>query len=218
MVQTQKPQIVWSERLRNLTDRARENLVDGALTDAYKANREEVIGILNRALASEWSAFLQYWHHYFMASDLHSSALREMFKKQAAEEMEHARAIGERVQLLGGVPCTRPEDISSLTPTPVQYGHDLRSMLEADLIGERATIMFYCEVVRHCGNDDIVTRRMFEDLLEDEEEHADELLRLLYQFDATTSEQIPSLHEAPKGVAEAGVRRPEVMRAAGGRR
>lgn len=211
MAQGQKQQLMWDDRLRGLTDRMRQHLEDGALTEAYRANREEMIAILNRALASEWSAFLQYWHHYFMASDLHSAELKDFWKDEAEDELEHAQQLGERIQLLGGVPCTRPEEIAQQTPTPVEYGHDLRSMLEADLAAERATIMFYTDIVRHCGNDDIVTRRMFEDFLEDEEEHADRLATLLFAFDASSGEQIATLHERMVGRAEVRPREPARM-------
>lgn len=215
MAQGQKQQLMWDDRLHGLTDRVRQHLEDGALTDAYRANPEEVIAILNRALASEWSAFLQYWHHYFMASDLHSLELKEFWKDEAEEELDHARRIGERIQLLGGVPCNRPEEIARQTPTPVEYGHDLRSMLEADLAAERATIVFYSDIVRLCGNDDIVTRRMFEEILEDEEEHADRLATLLFAFDASTGEQIATIHERVGGMGgRAGARTQEPTRMA----
>ena len=211
MAISQKQQLAWQNRLSGLVDRMRENMEDGALTDAYQANREEMIAILNRALASEWSAVMQYWHHYFMASDIHSAALKDFWKKEAMGELEHIEKIGQRIQMLGGVPCDRPEDIATQTPTPVEYGHDLRSMLEADLAAERATIVFYSDIVRYAQNNDIVTRRLFEDILEDEEEHADELSTLLYAYDASTNEQISTLHESI-GSGRGTSRQPEPMR------
>ncbi|MCL4369778.1 MAG: hypothetical protein M1380_02570, partial [Chloroflexi bacterium] len=74
---------IWDDRLRDMANKSRQKLEEGLVTEAYKANRDEVIQLLNRALASEWIAFMQYWHHYFMATDLHSPEIREIFKEQA---------------------------------------------------------------------------------------------------------------------------------------
>lgn len=197
-------ELIWQSRLQKMLQQAEQNLADGALTAGYRANLEQVVGLLNRALASEWSAFLQYWHHYFMASDLHSAEVKEIFKEHAEDEYEHARRFGERIQQLGGVPCDKPEDIARLTPTPTEYNHDLCSMMEADLVGERATIDFYEEVVRTCGFDDNVTRKIFEDVLEDEVQHANQLATLLFAYDASTAKQIESIHDQITRLARAG--------------
>lgn len=188
-------ELIWQSRLQKMLQQAEQNLADGALTAGYKANPEQIVALLNRALASEWSSFLQYWHHSFMASDLHSAEIKEIFKEHAEDEYEHARRFGERIQQLGGVPCDKPEDIARLTPTPTEYNHDLCSMLEADLVGERATIDFYEEVIRTCGFDDNVTRKIFEDIVEEEAHHADELATLLFAYDGSTARQIESIHD-----------------------
>ncbi len=133
-----KNHLVWNERLGEIAQQSRQNLTEGAVTGTYKANREEMIAILNRAIASEWVAFLQYWHHYFMATDIHSAEIANIFKEHAMEELEHAEAIGTRIQLLGGVPVDKPADIDQQSPVHVEYGHDLRNMMEEDLIAERA--------------------------------------------------------------------------------
>lgn len=190
---------MWTDRLQQMNQLAEQNLAEGAVTPAYKANRDEVLDLLNRALASEWAAFLQYWHHYFMASDLHAAEVREMWKEHAGDEYQHALKFNERINQLGGVPANSPKRIDELNPTPYTEGHDLRSMLEADLVGERATIEFYNEIVRVCGFDDNETRVIFEAALLDENEHANELSNLLYQFDASTGKQIPSEHEREVG-------------------
>ena len=185
----------WEERIKEMAKRAKQNLEDGAVTDGYKANKEEIIQLLNRAQASEWIAFLQYRHHYYMATDVHSLEIKETFKKIADQELEHADEIGARIQMLGGVPADKPEEITRLWPAPVDYSHDLRDMMEQDLIDERVAIDFYSEIVRYCGNDDIVTRTLFEHILGEEEEHANIWSDLLYQFDASTNKKMESVHQ-----------------------
>ncbi|HEY8476686.1 MAG TPA: ferritin-like domain-containing protein [Chloroflexota bacterium] len=195
----QQRQLIWSDKLQQFSDQARQNLTEGAVTPAYRAKVEEVIQLLQRAMAGEWVSTMQYMHHYFMASDLHSAEIKEFFKEQAEHEMEHMRKLGERIQLLGGVPVDKPQDVATFSPMPVEYGTDLISMLEADLIAERATIAFYTEMVRYLGNDDVVSRLMFEDFLRDEEEDADRITTFLYQFDAGTNQQIKGLHDGRVG-------------------
>ena len=108
-----------------MNQNAEQNIADGAYTPAYKANVDEIIALLRRAQAREWAAFLQYWHHYFMASDIHSAGVEGLFKDHAKDEYHHAREIAERIQQLGGIPCDKPEEIARGTSTPTEYNHDL---------------------------------------------------------------------------------------------
>jgi bacterioferritin len=188
-------ELIWQNRIQRQLQDAEKNLADGALTAGYKANPEEIVALLTRAMAGEWASFLQYWHHYFMASDIVSAEVRHLFKRHANDEYDHARKFGERIQQLGGVPCDRPEDIARLTPTPTEYNHDLRNMIEADLIGERQTIDFYDEIIRTCGMDDNVTRRIVEHIATEEANHADDWATLLFAFDGSTGKQIESDHD-----------------------
>ena len=185
----------WEGRLQQFNQEAKQNMPDGAVTPAYKADRQKIIDMLNRALAGEWGSFLQYRHHYTMASDIHMAGIREIWDEQAGDELDHAKDFNERINQLGGVPANDPKEVARLNPTPFSAGHDIRSMLEDDLVGERATIEFYNEIVRTCGFDDNETRAMVEEILLDENEHANTLSNLLYQYDAATGKQIPDLHE-----------------------
>ncbi len=187
---TSEGEMIWQDRLQKMAQDAKPNLADGALTAGYKADPQLIVALLKRAQASEWTSFLQYWHHYFMASDIHSQELKEVFKHHAKDELEHARLFGERIQQLGGVPCDDPEEIARLTPTPFESSHDLRRMMEDDLVGERQTIDFYDEIIRTCGFDDNVTRRIFEHVIREEADHADDFANLLFDFDGTTVKQI----------------------------
>jgi bacterioferritin len=206
--QPETSDLIWQDRLQKMLQDAEQNLAEGALTEGYKADQQQIIALLRRAQAGEWASFLQYWHHYFMASDIHSAEIKDAFKDHAKDEYEHARMFGERIQQLGGVPCDSPEEIHRLTPTPTEYNHDLRSMMEADLIGERQTIDFYDEAIRTCGFDDNVTRRLFEHAAKEEAEHADEWATLLFQIDASTGKTIESMHDELMQIAKTSTRAP----------
>lgn len=204
--------LIWQDRLDQQVQEAEQNLPDGAFTCGYKANVDEIIALLRRAQASEWASFLQYWHHAFMASDIYSHEVKEVFKEHAEDEYEHARLMGERIQQLGGVPCDSPQDIARETPTPTEYNHDLRSMMEADLVGERSTIDFYDEIIRTCGFNDNVTRAIFEHVIQEEAEHADDFATLLYAIDGTTGQPIESTHDKIEGLQKAVGQTPSRLR------
>jgi bacterioferritin len=199
-------QVIWQNRIQQMLRDAEQNLPDGALTAGYKADPQEIIALLRRAQAGEWASFLQYWHHYFMVSDIHSVELQKLFKHHAKDELDHARHFGDRIQQLGGVPVDAPDEIDRETTSKVEYGHDERSMLEDDLVGERQTIDFYDEIIRTCGFDDNVTRAVFEHVIQEEAEHAYDLANLLYAFDGATGKQIDSLRDQLSQLAKASAR------------
>ncbi len=193
---SQMPQGKDLDRLINeFASKAHREMEEGAVTAAYQADKEQIIGLMNRALASEWTAFMQYYHHYFMATDIHSAEIKDYFKESAGQELHHIDEIGSRIQLLGGVPVAKPADVPVLWPPTVEYGHDLVSMLQADLAAERTTIQFYSQIVRVAGNDDIATRVLFEEILREEEDHANDIADLLFAHDASTAKPIESMHE-----------------------
>lgn len=185
----------FDKLINDFAKNARKEMDGGAVTEAYRADKEQIVELLNRALASEWTAFMQYRHHYFMATDIHSAEIKDYFKESADQELHHIDEIGSRIQLLGGVPVAKPAEVPVLWPPTVEYGHDLVSMLEVDLAAERTTIQFYSEIVRLSGNDDITTRVLFEEILREEEDHANDLADLIYANDASTNKRMEGLHE-----------------------
>src|SRR5437868_3891870 len=90
------------KQIQEIRDRARKQITEGAITSDYALDRKQVVGILNEALATELVCVLRYKFHYFMASGLHSQAVKEEFKEHAADEQEHADQIAERIKQLGG--------------------------------------------------------------------------------------------------------------------
>jgi bacterioferritin len=98
--------------IQAIRDRARQQISDGAITKDYQLDREQVVNILNEALATEIVCTLRYKFHYFMASGLHSQAVKAEFLEHAQEEQEHADRIAERIKQLGGKPELNPALIS----------------------------------------------------------------------------------------------------------
>jgi bacterioferritin len=208
--------------VQELRDRARKQISDGALTLDYQLNPEEAIGMLNEALATELVCVLRYRFHYFMASGIHSTAAAAEFLEHSNQEQQHADMIASRIKQLGGKPEMNPAVISQLSHSEYKEGATLVEMLKENLIAERIAIESYREMIDYFGDRDPTTRRMLEDILAVEEDHADELADLLFAMapDGASprrlyfSDEIPAKADAQPNVGDT----PSAAKAAAGQR
>jgi bacterioferritin len=128
---------------------------------------KELLNALNEAISEELASIIQYMYHHVMGKGLASPAILDMFKAHAMDEMGHAYALAERVDLLGGVPTT--------SVGAIKAGGDLEKMVRDDLDGEYKAIEMYSRYVKLAAKeDDPVTRRLLEEILGTEEVHANE--------------------------------------------
>ncbi len=165
--------------LEAIRRRARERMSDGAVTAAYKADRGAVIAVLNEVLATELVCTLRYRSHYFLATGIHAAPVAAEFLEHAADEQGHADRVAQRIVQLGGIPNFDPAGLSERSHAQFVETTDLQDMIREDLVAERVAVETYSEIVRWLGDDDVSSRRMMEDLLAAEEEHADDLASLL---------------------------------------
>jgi bacterioferritin len=165
--------------IKTLRDRARKHIENGAVTDGYKADRETVVKILNEALATEIVCVLRYRRHYFMASGIHAEGVAAEFLQHANDEQGHADQIAARIVQLKGEPDFNPEGLLMRSHAEYVEGTTLIEMIQEDLVAERIAIDSYREMISYLGNDDPTSRRMLEEILAVEEEHADDLVNLL---------------------------------------
>ena len=156
---------------------------NGPITSTYGADRGTVVKILNEALATEIVCVLRYKRHYFMASGIHSQSVANEFLEHANEEQQHADRIAARIIQLKGEPDFSPQGLTARSHSEYVEGETLIDMLKEDLVAERIAIDSYREIVKFLGNDDPTTRRMIEDILAVEEEHADDIVSLLEELD-----------------------------------
>lgn len=173
---TDKPFLTDVETLR---ERARKSIDQGAITEAYGADRKRVIDVLQQALATELVCILRYKRHYYMAQGLNSQAAAAEFLEHATQEQDHADRIAMRITQLQGEPDMNPDTLTSRSHAEYVEGDTLADMIKEDLIAERIAIESYSEIIQWLGDGDPTTRRMLEDILAVEEEHADDLLNLL---------------------------------------
>jgi len=165
--------------IQTLRKRAREHIDEGAVTPGYDADRKTVLNLLNNALATEIVCVLRYRRHYFMAKGLDSRQVAEEFLEHANEEQAHADQIAGRIVQLGGEPDLSPDTLSARSHAEYVEGRTLVDMIREDLIAERIAIDSYREIINFLADRDSTTRRMMEEILAVEEEHADELADLL---------------------------------------
>jgi bacterioferritin len=170
--------------IQNIRRRARQHMERGALTESYRANVGEVVRVLNEALATEIVCILRYKRHYFMASGIDAQPVAAEFLQHATEEQQHADWIAQRITQLGGEPNFSPEGLTTRSHAEYTEGVTLVEMIQGDLVAERVAIETYSEIIRWLGDDDPTTRRLIEDILKMEEEHADDLANLLEAMSA----------------------------------
>ena len=156
-------------------DAAAKNINEGAVTPSFTDYREEIIQLLNDALATELVCVLRYKRHYFTATGVSSPKIADEFLVHANEESGHADRIAERIVQLGGSPNFSPDSLTSRSHAAYDESLDLKAMIKANLIAERIAVESYRQMINLISDYDSTTRRMLEDILADEEEHADEL-------------------------------------------
>jgi bacterioferritin len=197
--QTYRSNTVPASRLtdtRTLRERARQGLADGAVTAGYGPLRDEVLALLDSALATELVCMLRYRRHHFMARGVLSKPVADEFLLHATQELEHADWLAERIVQLGGAPDFEPVGLTARSHAQYIEGQSLADMIRENLVAERIAIDAYRECIAFLGDSDPTTRRLLETILATEEEHADELATLLQEVPAA-----PLLLQAPAAPA-----------------
>ena len=179
-----------------IRQRARQHIENGAVTDAYRGDREAVIKVLNEALATELVCVLRYKRHYYTATGIHAQAVAEEFLEHAGEEQEHADMIAERITQLDGDPDFNPATLASRSHSEYVEGTSLADMIREDLVAERIAIESYNEIIRYLGDNDTTSRRVMEKILAKEEEHADDLRNLIQTVSQAESEHRSRTNES----------------------
>ncbi|BAF71400.1 bacterioferritin [Sulfurovum sp. NBC37-1] len=127
--------------------------------------KEKSIDLLNNAIGDELAAINQYMYFHFHCDDQGYDLLGALFKKTAIEEMRHVESIADRILFLKG-------DIVMEPSQKVHYISDIKEMLAFAAGEEENAIRMYNDFANQCAqNLDSVTKRLFEDIVIDEERH-----------------------------------------------
>lgn len=160
-------------------DRARKQLDQGAVTPSYGPWRDAIVKLLNDALATELVCVLRYKRHHFTAHGLASPAIAAEFLAHANEEAAHGDRLADRITQLGGEPDFSPATLLERSHADYDTSSELKAMVRANLVAERVAVESYRQMIELIGDKDPTTRRLLEDILHDEEEHAMEMADLL---------------------------------------
>ena len=129
---------------------------------------EKSIELLNKAVADELTAVHQYMYFHFHCDDQGYDLLAGLFKRTAIEEMLHVERLAERILFLKG-------EVEMSTSAETKKIHDIKEMLEMATQMEQSSARDYNLWANECSaNADSVSKKLFEDLVVDEERHFDQ--------------------------------------------
>lgn len=194
--------------IETIRQRARQEIQEGAVTQDYQLDKDQVCRILNEALATEIVCVLRYRFHYFMATGIHKDGAAAEFLEHSNEEQRHADMLCERIKQLGGKPEMNPAVIANRSHSEYVEGNSLEDMLKEDLVAERIAIQTYREMVQFFGEKDPTSRRMMEEILAVEEEHADDIADLLFAVEPDNVENTSKLYFADEVPGRSGAGKP----------
>ena len=158
---------------------AARNIEDGAVTAGYQADRKEIIGLLNGALATELVCVLRYKRHYFTASGLQNGPIKAEFLDHAQEEQDHADLLAERIVQLNGKPDFNPATLMERSHAEYDDSSSIQGMIKANLVAERVAIESYRQMIEKIGESDPTTRHLLIGIMAMEEQHAEDMRDLL---------------------------------------
>jgi bacterioferritin len=176
---TTNPAQPFLSDIQELRRRARQHIEKGAITEGYKADLQTVLRVLNEALATEIVCVLRYKRHHFMATGLNAQSVADEFAQHAVEEQSHADLLAGRITQLGGQPNFNPEGLLMRSHSEYKEGTSLVDMIKEDLVAERIAVESYSEIIRFLGDNDPTSRRLMEEILAKEEEHAEDMRSLI---------------------------------------
>lgn len=168
--------------VEGIRKRARQHMEDGPVTQDYRLKSPQVVNVLNEVLATELVCWMRYLSHVHQARGLRAEVAAVEFQEHADQELQHATWVADRISQLGGVPDFNPDTLTARSHADFVSTNDLRRMIEENLVAERIAIETYRQIASWLGTADPTTRRLVESILEQEEEHADDMATLLTSF------------------------------------
>lgn len=150
---------------------------------------DHIITLLNKAYASEWLAYYQYWLGAKLIKGPMKDAVAAELLQHATEELAHAELLAGRIIQLGGTPVLTPEEWTKESPCPYDAPKDpyVAVLLDQNISGEQCAIKTYKNLMDATKDIDMITYNMALSILEDEVEHEEDLQGLREDMDLMTS-------------------------------
>jgi bacterioferritin len=165
--------------IQQIRKRARAELEKGAVTPNYGGDVETTIKLLNQVVATEIVCILRYRFHAIVAVGIASDSVKKEFEEHARDEEQHLIWAAERINQLGGKPDMNPDSLTRRAASQYVEGNNLVEMIKENLIAERIAVETYRDLARHFADKDPTTRLLMERILEQEEDHANDMHDLL---------------------------------------
>jgi bacterioferritin len=146
---------------------------------------DELVGLLNKALADEWLAYYQYWVGAKVLVGPMKGEVAAELNVHATEELGHANLLADRIMQLGGTPVISPEKWLELTNCGYDAPDDpyVEAVLNQNLNGERCAIKTYNNLLTMLEGKDVVTYNMVLSILTDELEHEEDIEAMLQDME-----------------------------------
>jgi len=132
---------------------------------------KKLIQLMNEGLEMEYASQIQYLTQAAVTTGPYAEGLIARFEEIAADEMEHAKILRTRIAALGGIPTTKIG--------PIQLHKDSLQAVKINLKYERDTVEFYRKTLNLIPHDEVILYEAIEHILEDSQEHVEELERLV---------------------------------------
>ena len=133
--------------------------------------KAKLIKLMNEGLEMEYASQIQYLTQAAITKGPYAEGLIARFKEIASDEAQHAEILRQRIAALGGTPTTRVGEI--------QIHPDSLKAVQINLKYEKETVEFYRKVLNLIPSDHPILYEAIEHVLEDSEEHVEELERLV---------------------------------------
>ena len=162
-----------------VSNSVRQGTEDSMTTRQAKADTENLIRLLNEALATEISCILRYKRHYCMTTKISARGMKATFLQRVTEKQHHADQLAKRIVQLGGEAILPFERLLNRSHAEYVEGDSLEEMTAANLLTERGAIQNYRKMISSVGADDPTTRRILERILAQKEAYAENLVSLV---------------------------------------
>ena len=144
---------------------------------------KKLLELMNKGIARELQVAIQYMWQHVTVTGIKGAMVEDVFKEIAITEMKHAEEIAERLAYLGGTPTIKPD--------PIVVGSSLEEMLRLDEKAEDEAISLYNKTIKVASDEnDTTTRRLFEKILAEEEEHIGTFSKLLVGMVSLTDPEL----------------------------
>lgn len=151
-----------------------------------KMDVNELIKLLNQALADEWLAYYQYWIGAKVVRGAMKDAAVAELEEHASDELRHAGMLVDRISQLGGTPIVEPKEWYELTNCGYDAPTDpaVMKILAQNVKGEQCAIDVYSKIAELTKEKDEITHQIVLEILKDEIEHEDDLQTLMEDIEA----------------------------------